>query len=167
MRYDRHQDDTLLSAENAIAMTRIPRRHLWTDAACYHILNRGHNRTTIFADEEDRLAFLNLLARYRKRYGFRLYHYCLMSNHFHLLVQLERPRQLSTFMAGLLRAYVHHCHRRHQFVGHLWQGRFKSPVIQRLSGNRFIHNVRGSCNLGNLDKKTGCHAETLQDRLDR
>ena len=82
-------------------MPRIPRRHLWTDAACYHILNRGHNRTTIFADEEDRLAFLNLLARYRKRYGFRLYHYCLMSNHFHLLVQLKRPRQLSTFMAGL------------------------------------------------------------------
>ncbi|HWG44720.1 MAG TPA: transposase [Gemmataceae bacterium] len=123
-------------------MPRIPRRHLWTDAACYHILNRGHNRTAIFADDEDRIVFLSLLARYRQRYAFRLFHYCLMSNHFHLLLQLQSPRQLSTFMAGLLRAYVHHCHRRHQFVGHLWQGRFKSPVIQKddywLSCGRYI-----------------------------
>jgi putative transposase len=65
-----------------------------------------------------------------------------MTNHFHVLVQRENPAQLSPLMAGLLRAYVHHCHRRHGFVGHRWQGRFKSPAIQcseyRLSCGRSI-----------------------------
>jgi putative transposase len=112
-------------------MTRIPRWRQWAESACYHLMNRGHNRDTIFRDDEDRGEFLRLLARYQKRFDFRLYHYCLMSNHFHLLVQLQDPRHLSPMMAGLLRAYVHHCHRRHSFVGHLWQGRFKSPAIQR------------------------------------
>jgi hypothetical protein len=49
----------------------------------------------------------------------------MMSNHFHLLLQLTDPRQLSACMAGLLRAYVHAYHRRFGFVGHLFQGRFK------------------------------------------
>jgi putative transposase len=105
-------------------------------------MNRGHNRESIFADNEDRQAFLNLLARYRDRFGFQLLHYCLMSNHFHLLVKLRDPRHVSTLMAGLLRAYVHHCHRRHCFVGHRWQGRFKSPAVQcrdyLLSCGRYI-----------------------------
>jgi putative transposase len=105
-------------------------------------MNRGHNREAIFLDDEDRHAFLGLVDRYRKRFGFRLYHHCVMSNHFHLLLQLDDPKQLSALMAGLLRAYVHHCHRRHGFVGHRWQGRFKSPAVQcrtyLLSCGRYI-----------------------------
>jgi putative transposase len=105
-------------------------------------MDRGHNRERIFADDADRQAFLDLVARYRQRFGFRLYHYCLMSNHFHLLVQLTDARHLSPLMAGLLRAYVHHCHRRHGFVGHRWQGRFRSPAVQcrtyLLSCGRYI-----------------------------
>ena len=53
----------------------------------------------------------------------------LVSNHFHLLVQCDDPAELSPCMAGLLRAYVHYHHRRYGFVGHLWQGRFKSPAV--------------------------------------
>src|SRR6476646_6210342 len=66
-------------------MPRTPRRWQWTEAACYHVMDRGHNRETVFADDEDRRHFLELLARYRDRFGLRLYHYCLMGNHFHLL----------------------------------------------------------------------------------
>jgi putative transposase len=54
-------------------------------------MNRGHNRETVFADDEDRGYFLQLLARYRDRFALRRYHYCLMSNHFHLLLQLPQP----------------------------------------------------------------------------
>ncbi len=54
-------------------------------------MNRGHNREQIFGDDDDRRHFLLLLARYQKRFGLRLYHDCLMTNHFHLLVQLQRP----------------------------------------------------------------------------
>jgi putative transposase len=123
-------------------MPRILRWQQWAQAACYHLMDRGHDRNDVFADDEDRRVFLDLVARSQRRFYFRLYHYCLMSNHFHLLVQLRDPRHLSPLMAGLLRAYVHHCHRRHGFVGHLWQDRFKSPAIQRdnylLSCGRYI-----------------------------
>src|SRR6516164_553086 len=99
-------------------MPRAARRSLWAPAACYHVLNRGHARETIFHDDADRSYFLHLLARYRDRFGFRLYHYCLMSNHFHLLLQLPEARSLSRLLAGLLVAYWHHYRRRYGLVGH-------------------------------------------------
>ena len=106
----------------------MPRRALWTPAACYHIINRGHARETIFHDDDDRQHFLRLLARYRDRFDFRLSHSCLMGNHFHLLLQLPDPRVLSRLLAGLLVAYWHHYRRRYRLVGHLFQGRCKTPA---------------------------------------
>lgn len=123
-------------------MPRVARQQQWTAEACYHITSRGHNRESVFRDDADRRAFLHLIARYRQRFDFRLFHYCLMSNHFHLLVQLPDPKRLSAMVAGLLLAYFHHYHRRYGLVGHLWQGRFKSPAIQRegywLSCGRYV-----------------------------
>ena len=117
-------------------MGRVPRSQQWAEEACYHVMDRGHNRAAVFADDEDRRAFLRLVGRYRERFRFRLYHYCLMDNHFHLLLHLLNPRHLSPLLAGLLRAYVHHFHRRHRFVGHLWQGRFKTPPTMLPDGLR-------------------------------
>jgi putative transposase len=116
-------------ANGELAMTRRARRLQWTEAACYHVINRGHNRETVFANDEDRRYFLHLLDRYRRRFDLRVYHYCLMSNHFHIAVQVRACRHLSPLMAGLLRSYVHYFNRQYGFVGHLWQGRFKSPAI--------------------------------------
>jgi len=59
-------------------MARTARRLLWTSAACYHVLNRGHAGETIFHDDDDRRHFLDLLARYRDDFALQLYHYCLM-----------------------------------------------------------------------------------------
>ncbi len=84
-------------------MSRIPRRCQWASEACFHLMNRGHNREAIFADDEDRHAFLGLLGRYERRFRLRLYHYCLMTNHFPVLVQLEDPAQVSPLMAGCRR----------------------------------------------------------------
>ena len=112
-------------------MARTPRKFQQAPSACYHLMNRGHNREAVFADAEDRRYFLDLIVRYQKRFpALRLFHYCLMSNHFHLLVQMDSARALSALMAGLLRAYVHYFNRRHGFVGYLWQGRFKSPAVE-------------------------------------
>jgi putative transposase len=123
-------------------MPRVPRSLQWSEEACFHLMNRGHNREAVFTDDDDRRAFLDLVGRYRDRFSFRLLHYCLMTNHFHLLVKLRDLREVSAIMAGLLRAYVHHCYRRHGFLGHRWQGRFKSPAIQcrdyLLSCGRYI-----------------------------
>src|SRR5438105_3012059 len=107
-----------------------PRQQQRTPTAYYHVMNRGHNREVVFRDDEDHAYFLELLARYRERFAVQLFHYCLMNNHFHLLVQCETARELSPWMAGLLRSYVHYFHRRYAFVGHLWQGRFKSPAVE-------------------------------------
>ena len=111
-------------------MPRVARRFRWTDAACYHVLNRGYARETVFHDDEDRAYFLSLLARYADRFGLRLYHYTLIDNHFHLLMQLPQARFLSRLMAGLLVSYWHHYRRRYGLVGHLFQGRFRSPAVQ-------------------------------------
>ncbi len=96
----------------------------------------------MFADDADRHYFLKLLARYQRRFDLRLYHYCPMGNHFHLVLQLADARQLSRLMAGLLLAYVRYVQRRSGFVGHLWQGRFKSPAIEAetylLSCGRYV-----------------------------
>ena len=108
-------------------MPRSPRRTLWNDAACYHVMNRGQNRATLFADDADFGYVVGLLARYKQRFEARLYHYCLLNNHCHLLLQLPEPRRLSRVVAGQLVAYVRYVQRRHRFVGHVFQGRFKSP----------------------------------------
>ncbi len=121
---------------------RAARRWQWTEAACYHVLNRGHARETVFHDDEDRAHFLKLLARYRDRFDLRLYHYCLMDNHFHLLLQLAQADRLSRVVAGLLVSYWHPYRRRYGLVGHLFQGRFKSPAVEAetylLSCGRYV-----------------------------
>jgi putative transposase len=105
-------------------------------------INRGHARETVFHDDEDRARFLQLLAEYRDRFELRIYHYCVMGNHFHVLLQLPDPRGVSRVMAGLLVAYWHHYRLRLGLVGHLFQGRFKSPAVEAdeylLSCGRYI-----------------------------
>jgi putative transposase len=123
-------------------MPRLPRALRWTEVAYDHVFNRGHNRQVVFTDDLDRAEFSARVDRYRRQFGLRLYHYCLMDNHFHLLLQLDDPRRLSRVMAGLFVTYGHHCHRRHGYLGHLWQGRYKGPAVQRnsylLSCGRYI-----------------------------
>src|SRR5437763_555459 len=80
-------------------MPRVPRRHQRAAAVYFHVMNRGHNREVVFQTDADHVYFLELLQRYRERFAVRLYHYCLMSNHFHLLVQCEDPEKLSPWMA--------------------------------------------------------------------
>ena len=69
-------------------MPRIPRQQHCATSAYYHVMNRGHNREMLFRDAQDCQHFLALLGRYRDRFALRIYHYCVMGNHFHLLVQL-------------------------------------------------------------------------------
>src|SRR6266404_6058320 len=74
--------------------------------------------------------FLKALAQTQKRYPFRLYGYCLMSNHFHLLLAPEAGQSLSRILQSLTVAHTWHYHRSEKSSGHVWQGRFKSPLIQ-------------------------------------
>jgi putative transposase len=96
----------------------------------YHALNRGNNREVVFHDDDDFRAFLLILGQTQQKYPFRLYGYCLMSNHFHLLLRPEPGVSISRVFQSLTVAHTGRHHRRYQTGGHLWQGRFKSPVVQ-------------------------------------
>jgi len=98
--------------------------------AVYHITARGNRKESIFADDNDRLAFLDALSRVIKKYGWLLYAYCLMDNHYHLVIETPDPN-LSTGMKMLNSMYTRRFNIRHEKVGHLLQGRYKALIIDR------------------------------------
>lgn len=110
--------------------------------AIYHIACRGVERRTIFLDDRDRRRFLAQLARATADCQIRLYLYCLMPNHFHLLAETPQAN-LQTFMHKLETAYTVYFNRRHQRVGHLMQGRYRAQPVQGddylLKLSRYIH----------------------------
>ena len=109
-------------------MGRLPRTI--DDGLVYHAINRGNNRADVFGDDADRVAFLDALAKTRERYPFRLFGYCLMTNHFHLLLRPDSGQSISRILQSLTVTHTWRYHKRHQTSGHVWQGRFKSPIIQ-------------------------------------
>jgi REP-associated tyrosine transposase len=109
-------------------MGRLPRAI--GEGLIYHALNRGNNRTDVFAEEGDYLAFLYALGQTQNRYPFKLFGYCLMTNHFHLLLQPGPGQSVSRILQSLTVTHTWRYHKAHQSSGHVWQGRFKSPVIQ-------------------------------------
>jgi putative transposase len=106
-------------------MGRLPRAV--ADGLVYHALNRGNNRAAVFADDDDHVAFLQALAATKERYAVRLLGYCLMTDHFHLLLRPEPGQSISLILQSLTVAHTSRYHRRHHSSGHVWQGRFKSP----------------------------------------
>jgi putative transposase len=100
------------------------------DGLLYHALNRGNNRAAVFFTPEDFRAFLAALAKTQRRYPFRLYGYCLLTNHFHLLLAPEPGVAISRVFQSLTVAHTRRYHRDRGTVGHVWQGRFKSPLVQ-------------------------------------
>jgi putative transposase len=99
------------------------------DGLVYHVINRGNNRQAVFRKEADYLAFLKALRELKERKPFELYGYCLLGNHFHLLIR-PRAATISRILQSLLVSHTQRYHRHYQSGGHVWQGRFKSPVIQ-------------------------------------
>ncbi len=99
------------------------------DGLIYHVINRGNNRQTVFRKEADFQAFLQALADLQERKPFELYGYCLMNNHFHLLIR-PTGATISRIVQSLLVSHTQRYHKHRRSGGHVWQGRFKSPVIQ-------------------------------------
>ncbi len=100
------------------------------DGLVYHVINRGNARQPVFLDEGDYVAFLRAMADLKERKPFALYGYCLMENHIHLLLRPKQDATISRIMQSLLVSHTQRYHRFHGTGGHVWQGRFKSPVIQ-------------------------------------
>jgi putative transposase len=98
--------------------------------AIYHLTARGNARQKIFFSDADRQLFLDTLAGVVFRYGWICHAYCLMANHYHLLVETPKPN-LSLGMRQLNGTYTQAFNRRHRRVGHLFQRRFKAILVEK------------------------------------
>ena len=100
------------------------------DGLIYHIINRGNGRQRVFHTEGDYRAFVDLMTEAGKRHPVKVLAWCIMPNHFHLLVSPERADDLSRWMQWFMTSHVRRYHRFHRSSGHVWQGRYKSFIVQ-------------------------------------
>jgi putative transposase len=108
-------------------MPRKPRAHV--AGGIFHVTSRGNRGVPVFVDEATRLRFLRMLKRTIARSNWRCLAYCLMTNHFHLVVAMENPT-LSAGMHWLNGYYAQWFNRRHGFKGHLFEDRFHSAPVE-------------------------------------
>lgn len=100
--------------------------------AVYHLTSRGNARQKVFFTDDGRQLFLDTLAQVVSRYGWICHAYCLMANHYHLLVETPKAN-LSIGMRQLNGIYTQSFNRQHKRVGHLFQGRFKAILVEKES----------------------------------
>lgn len=98
--------------------------------ALYYVTSRGNAQEAIYRDDADRQQFMVLLQNTVNRYGWYCHAYCLMGNHYHLLIETSTP-SLSKGMKFLNGTYTQYFNRQHQRVGHVLQGRFKAILVQK------------------------------------
>ena len=117
------------AAKRAGARAGMPRPlRIEYPGARYHVMSRGDRREAIFADDRDRELFLRTLGETCAKTGWQVHAYCLMSNHFHFVVETPQPN-LAGGMRWLLGAYTQRFNRRHAHWGHLFGGRYKAQLI--------------------------------------
>jgi putative transposase len=109
------------------------RKHQLQGSLIYHIINRGNRRDDVFHYPEDYKYFINRLSNYSDKFEALIYHWVIMPNHYHILLEIKDPENLSKMMAGLARSYVHYYQKNYKQGGHIWQGRFKSQPIEKES----------------------------------
>ena len=97
----------------------------------FHTLNRGNGGALIFHTETDYSTFLEFLVKAKKKFSVQLFGFCLLPDHFHLVIEPESAKVLSRFMQWLLTSHVRSHNKHYNTRGHVWEGRFKSFPIQK------------------------------------
>ena len=95
----------------------------------YHVLNRGNGRADVFHQDDDFAAFVELMNEAHEKVPMRLVGYCLMPNHFQLILLPHDDGDLSRWMQWLMKAHVRRYYRQYQGSGHVWQGRIKPFAV--------------------------------------
>ena len=117
-------------------MSRHPRIDL---PGYHHIINRGVNRSDVFVSDADKEIFVGIVCKACRIYDVVLHDYCLMDNHYHLLIE-NRYENLSLFMRQINANYAIYFNKQHHRTGHLWQGRYRSWYI--LGEEYLFHTIR-------------------------
>ena len=129
-------------------MPRLPR--IYVEKALYYVTSRGDYSQEIFKDREDYKMFLELLKKYKGQYGLKLFAFCLLPNHFHLLMELPKQGQgedkagiLSAVMHDLNSSYTKYFNGRYHQKGHLFRERYKAALVEKepylLKVSAYIH----------------------------
>ncbi|MFA5363348.1 MAG: transposase [Candidatus Omnitrophota bacterium] len=105
-------------------------RRIIPDDAVLHVMCRGNNRQDVFHNDSDKLRYYTLLRDLKTENKVEVFHYCLMNNHIHVVLAPQPENTLSKFMKQVNLTYFHYYRKRYGYAGHLWQGRFKSNVIE-------------------------------------
>lgn len=120
----------------------------------YHIVARGIARQVLFEEDADYLFFLKILKKCKEEEQFKLLAFCLMENHFHLLVKIDSG--MDRVMRRILTTYAKYYNTKYERIGYLFQDRYKSKVIERrsylLSAMRYIHNNPVKAGLCSVDQ---------------
>lgn len=150
-------------------MPRIARGFI--DGFVYHVINRGNGGGTVFHENRDYQAFSDIVKKAKRVFGVKLFAYCLMPNHFHMVVLPTKAEHLSKWMQWIMTSYVRRYHRDYGTNGHLWQGRFKSFIVQQdehlIRLMRYVEGNPVRAGLVNMSKEWywSSHRETLGKRL--
>ena len=121
----------------------MPRKARFTiDNGIYHVMVRGNNRAVIFHDEEDFKFYLELLKENKEKYRLKVFHYVLMNNHVHFIIQALKGKDLSEAIKRINVTYTRYYRKRYKGIGHFFQDRFKSFLIERgrylLESGRYV-----------------------------
>ncbi|NCB54499.1 MAG: transposase, partial [Epsilonproteobacteria bacterium] len=106
----------------------MPRRLRIENLGYHHVYNRGVAKSDVFEDENDKVKFIELMASIAREFKLNIHSFCLMDNHYHLLIENKREN-LSSAMRQLNSQYASYFNKRHNRAGHLWQDRFKSWYV--------------------------------------
>jgi putative transposase len=137
------------------------------DGYIYHVLNRGNGKQEVFHKPADYQAFINLMHEAKELYPLGVFGYCLMPNHFHIVVCPKKTDHLSGWMHWLMTSHVRRYHAHYRSCGHVWQGRYKSFIIQKdnhlLTVLRYVESNPVKANLvkAALDWQWSSHRETV------
>lgn len=110
-------------------MPRMPR--VMVEGALYYITSRGERNQEIFKDKEDFLTYVELLKKYKKQHGFKLFSYMLLSSHLHLLMEIADGVTISQIMYDLNSSYIKYFNKKHERTGHLFTERYRCVLIEK------------------------------------
>ncbi len=138
-------------------MPRAPRLH---DAGLlHHVISRGNDRQPLFKTSADFQKYIDLLSQARRQYPVKIYNYVLMDNHVHLLIEPQKEGNLSKFMEYVTKEYAKYFNKTYDRMGHVFQGRFKSFVVQH---ERYFFSCSRYIDLHPVKEKLVLHPHQYQ-----
>ena len=118
------------------------KKRVWYPGAVYHVMNRANRRVVLYKDEDDYYSFIESVQITSKIYQFKIHSMCLMTNHFHMLIETA-DTELWKIMKRMLHPYAMNFNRKYHYTGHLFEDRYTACLIENerylLEVSRYIH----------------------------